>query len=197
MTIAEKIDHSTLTVKPAAEETALLAAEVESMSPGESLRTTLRERLGDMYRGGGPVYLAIYSIRRLLGNTLEFIDRHLVAIEQKKCMVAPWTISARRYTPGDNKTLWNQYDWTQRGEEWNKSPEWKDRIIKELMLPNVPRGGAVAEIGPGGGRWTEVLRQRCAEVHVVDVSERALQICRERFADSTNIEYQLADGSAI
>ena len=175
----------------------VVPAGVVPAAPVEPTRNMLRKRLGNVYRSGGPYYLAAYSVRWLIANILEMTDRHLVTIEQKKCLVAPWTISARRYTTDENKSLWNRFDWTGRGERWTKSPDWKERILQELMLPNLVEGGTAVEIGPGGGRWTDVLRQRCSKVHVVDVSERALEICRERFADSTNIEYHITEGSRI
>jgi ubiquinone/menaquinone biosynthesis C-methylase UbiE len=125
------------------------------------------------------------------------IDDRLVRIEQRKLLIAPWTISARRFTSQENKQLWNEHDWSSRGEEWTRDNNWKQRVIDEFLLPHVPVGAAVVEIGPGGGRWTELLQARASRIVVVDVSERALQLCRERFARCSNIEFLLGDGHTI
>jgi hypothetical protein len=43
-------------------------------------------------------------------------------------------------------------------QQWTKA--WKDSVVARFLRPNVPEGGVVVEIGPGGGRWSEVLRKR-------------------------------------
>ena len=55
----------------------------------------------------------------------------------------------------------------------------------------------IAEIGPGGGKWTEFLQARCRTVYLVDVAEKPLELCRARFASATNIEYLLSDGRSL
>jgi hypothetical protein len=44
------------------------------------------------------------------------------------------------------------YDWSERGEEWNASPEWKRALIDDVLAKWIPEGVAVLEIGPGAGR---------------------------------------------
>jgi ubiquinone/menaquinone biosynthesis C-methylase UbiE len=121
----------------------------------------------------------------------------LAGIEQRKRLLAPWTISARRFTSAENKALWNTYDWSSRGEEWTKSSEWKAAMVRDVLMPNIPAGGVTVEIGPGGGRWTEVLQTRSTTLFVVDVSETALNVCRNRFGHCSNIEYLLTNGREI
>lgn len=156
-------------------------------------RQTFRAALKD----GGVWYTMLFAGRAIVDRLRDRLDDRLAGIEQRRSLVAPWTISARRFSMAENRALWNDHDWSSLGEEWTKSAEWKRAILEGFLEPNVPAGGAVVEIGPGGGRWTDVLRQRCAQVTVVDVSDRALQLCRDRFADSPNIEYLLADGGAL
>ena len=57
----------------------------------------------------------------------------------------------------ENRDRWERWDWTSLGEEWSASPEWKQGLVDDVLLPNIPPGGTVLEIGPGGGRWSEVL----------------------------------------
>jgi SAM-dependent methyltransferase len=139
----------------------------------------------------------LYVMRAVIDRTLGFLDRRLVSVEQRKRLVEPWTINARRYTAAENKRLWNEHDWSKRGEEWTKTPEWKEAVVAQFLLPNVPEGTSVLEIGPGGGRWTEILQRRAKHLFVVDVSERPIQLCRERFQACSNIDYFVGNGSTL
>lgn len=159
--------------------------------------TRVKSRLASTYRDGGAVYTLLYSTLLLGQGALKALERRVVEIERRREIAAPWSLSARRYTAADNKALWNTYDWSHRGEEWTKNFAWKTGLIENYLQPNVAEGGRVVEIGPGGGRWTQVLKNRCAHVTVIDVSEKALTICRERFREDSNIEYLLSDGRTI
>ena len=161
------------------------------------MQSEYSQRLKNVYHRGGLLYSTLYITRWLIGSVLDRMDLWLVAIEQRRRLVEPWTISSRRFTSTTNKKLWNEYDWSRRGEEWTKDQKWKEQIINEFILPNVPEGGAVLEVGPGGGRWTELLQQRVSRLYVVDVSERAIELCRERFADCPNIEFQVGKGASV
>lgn len=148
-------------------------------------------------KGGGVWYGLLYTCRAITDRLRDRFDERLAAIERKKGLVEPWTISARRFTAADLRRLYNEWDWSSRGEEWTISQEWKQGLIDEFMLPNIPRGGVIAEIGPGGGRWTEILQTRASKLFVTDVADQALANCRQRFAHCTNIEYLLGDGRTL
>lgn len=81
-----------------------------------------------------------------------------------------------------NERRWSEWDWSSRGEEWTLSAEWKQALVEDVLDRWVPAGGTALEIGPGGGRWTEYLLARAASLTLVDVSDRPLELCRERFA---------------
>ena len=55
----------------------------------------------------------------------------------------------------------------------------------------------VLEIGPGASRWSAALQPRARRLILVDVSERPLALCRERFAEARNVEYVLSAGSDL
>jgi SAM-dependent methyltransferase len=68
------------------------------------------------------------------------------------------------------------------------------------LLPRVHRhlpAGRVLEIGPGFGRWTSHLVSSSQHLTVVDLTERCIEHCRNRFADRTNIEYWTNDGQSL
>jgi ubiquinone/menaquinone biosynthesis C-methylase UbiE len=160
-------------------------------------QTKAWSRIRATLKAGGAYYTALYLTRRALDGMRSVLDRRLVAIEQKRCVVEPWSITAQRWTVQQNKQLWNTYDWSARGEEWTRDQAWKEQVVSKFLIPNMPEGGHYVEIGPGGGRWTEVLQARGARVLAIDVSERAVQLCRDRFAGRTNVEFHVGDGRSI
>ena len=84
-----------------------------------------------------------------------------------------------------------------RGEEWNASSEWKQALIDDVLARWIPAGAVVLEIGPGAGRWSEFLVERGSGLVLVDVSERPLKLCRERFKNDARIRYILSSGSDL
>jgi SAM-dependent methyltransferase len=101
---------------------------------------------------------------------------------------------ARSNSIDSNLEAWSYYDWSSRGEEWNPSPDFKDSLVAHVLEPNVPMGSRVLEIGPGGGRWTEVLLGRASHVTAVDLTPRCIELCRERFPDARNLDLFVNDG---
>jgi ubiquinone/menaquinone biosynthesis C-methylase UbiE len=130
---------------------------------------------------------------RRLGWAYE--DRRLTR-EQHRGVLGP---AHRRWRgPTDShRRYWADYDWSERGEEWNASPEWKQALIEEVLARWIPEDTTVLEIGPGAGRWSEVLSERANRLVLVDVSERPLELCRERFAGDERIRYILSTGSDL
>jgi len=108
-----------------------------------------------------------------------------------------------RYLPQRNNSIannlatWLTYDWSNRGEEWSNTPEWKNSLVEHVLKPHIPLGSRVLEIGPGAGRWTEHLIQRASHLIVVDLTPSCIKICKERFKEFQNIEYYVNDGSSL
>jgi ubiquinone/menaquinone biosynthesis C-methylase UbiE len=50
------------------------------------------------------------------------------------------------------------------------------------------------EIGPGGGRFTEVLLPKCRQLIAIDTSKTMLDLLRRRFANEERIDYRESDG---
>lgn len=96
-----------------------------------------------------------------------------------------------------NKKIWESWDWKAEGEEWTPSPEWKESVLEHILHPHMPKDGAIVEIGPGGGRWTETLLEVGSEVVAVDISEECLRVCRERFSDHENVTFVLTPGNEL
>jgi SAM-dependent methyltransferase len=112
-------------------------------------------------------------------------------------VLGPAHLRWRGNSSADNRLLWTGWDWSHGGEEWSFSPEWKDGLIHDVLERWIPGGAAVIEIGPGAGRWSDALASRASRLILVDVSERPLKLCRERFGEATNVEYVLSSGSDL
>ena len=179
-------------------------------------------RLFSIARAGGATYVALYLLRRgyqsvrrrvqripalnqrtmenidlTIGRRIESIEESLLHIERSRSIWAPWTVAAKRFTTDDNRQWWNRHDWSKRGEEWTTNVVWKSAIVEKYLIPFVPEGATVLEIGPGGGRWTEILRSRASRVYALDIAETPLRLCKERFQNDSMILCMLGDGRTI
>jgi len=73
-----------------------------------------------------------------------------------------------------------------------------DYIKKHLLDPYLPSCAAEGlEIGPGGGRLTELLIPRTRVLHLADISEAMLRHLRQRFAGVNNLHYYRTDGMTL
>ena len=92
------------------------------------------------------------------------------------------------------------YDWSERGDEWSQ-PWGGTRYLWSITI--FPRIQAflpsknILEIAPGFGRCTQFLKDFCDRLVVVDLSEKCIRACQERFRDCNNIEYHVNDGRSL
>ena len=96
-----------------------------------------------------------------------------------------------------NKEIWESWNWDAGGEEWSKSPEWKQSLTRCILEQEVPDRCRVLEIGPGGGRWTEPLLSRASEYLGVDISAKCVEHCRARFAANPNARFAVGSGNDL
>jgi len=100
-----------------------------------------------------------------------------------------------------NLSVWEQtWDWSGAGDEW--SSWWGDTpaLWHGALLPRLHAflpAAKILEIAPGYGRWTQYLKDACERLVVVDLAERCIDHCRERFATASNIEYHVNDGRSL
>lgn len=131
---------------------------------------------------------------RLLRWRIE--DRRLRR-EQDRGVLGPAHLRWRGNSALENRERWTEWDWSSGGEQWTASAEWKQALIDDVLKRWVAADTVVLEIGPGGGRWSAVLQPRARRLVLVDVSERPLALCRERFADRENVAYVLSAGNDL
>jgi SAM-dependent methyltransferase len=125
------------------------------------------------------------------------VQDYRLTAEQRRGVLGPAHLRWRENSPVENRRRWTGYDWGGRGEEWNVSPEWKQALIDNVLARWIPADSVTLEIGPGAGRWSEPLAARSSRLVLVDVSERPLELCRERFSGDERVDYVLSSGSAI
>lgn len=182
------------TVAPAARPTRnrRMDATVPHMSRGARLRYFLR--------WAGAEWTALYAARQALSRVLFRLNRRMMRLEEQRFLTGELTVSASFNTADRNAAMWNNYDWSQMGEEWSEHAlgykgfeprEWKRRIVAEVIEKYMPSDSVVLEVGPGGGRWTEHLLARNNRVVLVDVAERCLELCRARFDNDPRLSYCL------
>jgi hypothetical protein len=56
---------------------------------------------------------------------------------------------------------------------------------------------SILEIAPGFGRWTDKLKGLCQKLTVVDLSEKCIAACKERFSADEHILYHVNDGKSL
>lgn len=101
----------------------------------------------------------------------------------------------------ENKVAWDaEYPWEQQGDEWSRAwggvhMQWYGAILPRIKA-FVPTG-TVLEIAPGFGRWTQFLKDLCDSLIAVDLSEKAIDACRQRFASNPHVSLHVNDGKSL
>ena len=144
----------------------------------------------------GPRYvitdLALFGARLVQ----ERIEDVLLQIEGERGVLGPAHKRWRDNSAAANRQRWDEWDWSQLGEEWTVSKDWKRGLVEEV-LSIIPEGGTVVEIGLGGGRWSTILAPRSERLVVVYVSQTALDVVRDRLDGAGNVEFVLSTGSSL
>jgi 2-polyprenyl-3-methyl-5-hydroxy-6-metoxy-1,4-benzoquinol methylase len=101
----------------------------------------------------------------------------------------------------ENQQTWDgSYAWEQQGDEWSlfwgsAEAQWVGSILPRIH--GLISTGTILEIAPGFGRWTDYLRKYCEQLVVVDLSEKCIKACQQRFAAENNISYHVNDGKSL
>jgi ubiquinone/menaquinone biosynthesis C-methylase UbiE len=158
-----------------------------------ALLTALVRRM----RRFGPRYVAADLALRTARRVGERMEDTLLEIEGARGVLGPAHRAWRDNSAEENRERWNRWDWSRMGEEWTANEAWKQALVDEVLLPTIPPGRTVVEIGPGGGRWSVLLAPRAERLVLVDVAQRPLDLVAERLGGAGNVEYVLTDGSAL
>src|SRR4051812_30705357 len=97
-----------------------------------------------------------------------------------------------------NLSVWNQtWDWGTAGDEWSTWWGGTPALWYGGLLPRIHTfvpAGTILEIAPGYGRWTQYLKDLADQLVIVDLAQKCIDGCRQRFADADNISYHVNDG---
>lgn len=100
-----------------------------------------------------------------------------------------------------NREYWNdRYNWDRAGLEWSRPWGGPEAQWHCTVLPRIRRSvpaSTILEIGCGFGRWTFFLKDLCQRLVAVDISERCVSACRERFASYPSVECRVNDGLTL
>jgi ubiquinone/menaquinone biosynthesis C-methylase UbiE len=92
------------------------------------------------------------------------------------------------------------YDWPKRGDEWSDPWGGTFYLWAITIFPRIQSflpSKHILEIAPGFGRCTQFLKNFCDNLTIVDLSEKCINACKERFQDCENIEYYTNDGQSL
>ncbi len=101
----------------------------------------------------------------------------------------------------ENLQTWGQrYAWPKGGDEWSDvwggtEPLWWGTLFPRLR-PFLP-APVIVEIGPGFGRVTQYLQRFAERLLLVDLTQKCLDACRERFASLPHLAYFRTEGSTL
>lgn len=79
------------------------------------------------------------------------------------------------------------------GDDWGPE-DYVLHVIENYAAPYITPSSRVLEIGPGGGRYTNHLLSRCAELIGVDVSVKMVRRLLRRFQNQTNAQFLQGSG---
>lgn len=148
-------------------------------------------------RLAGPLRRSAASARGVPRRVRWALEDRRLTLEQRRGVLGPAHLAWSDNSAAENRKRWTEWDWGHGGEEWNVSQEWKRALIEDVLERWIPEGAVVLEIGPGAGRWSEVLVERSSRLVLVDVSERPLELCRQRLGDAADVELVLSSGTDL
>lgn len=103
-------------------------------------------------------------------------------------------------TIAENSQAWGHYDWQRAGDEWSEAWGGTPALWSFTILPRIRNflpTGRLLEIAPGYGRCTAHLKDLAEHTQIVDLEQRCVDACKERFRDTRNIEYFVNDGESL
>ncbi len=134
----------------------------------------------------GFLWTIYYLFRRYFLKFANFFESRMGKIENKKSIAGCNSIR-------QNVEFWDNYNWKNSGEEWTQSKEWKEKFVKKIIDENIKPNSMILEVGPGAGRWTQYLIDLSRKLILVDVSQKCLDVCRNKFNSVKYIEYKLLE----
>ncbi|MGF1445268.1 MAG: class I SAM-dependent methyltransferase [Pikeienuella sp.] len=141
-------------------------------------------------RENGPVWLGTTALYLLASQAAVALHGSMEAQRRRRGLPGLNSLAL-------NRQIWEGWDWSAGGEEWTPSEAWKASLVAAILVPQIPEGQRVLEIGPGAGRWTGPLLDRAASLVGVDISAASVEACRLRFADDPRAAFYQTGGADL
>ncbi len=101
----------------------------------------------------------------------------------------------------ENKNSWDgHYDWKYGGEEWSHFWGSSWMLWHGTLRPRIARYipcETIVEIAPGFGRISQFLIPLSKNLIAVDLAEKCVKACRERFAALPSAKFVQGDGKSL
>jgi len=100
----------------------------------------------------------------------------------------------------ENLFMHNNYGWPQEGHEWSLPWHGTETLWRGTLFPRIQSfvpADTILEIAPGFGRITSYLLNFCKNLAVVDLTERCIEACRNKFSIYSHITYHVNDGKSL
>lgn len=115
--------------------------------------------------------------------------------KRRKTVAEGWDIYARRRRDEVGELWWSKPE--KMGLDVERPEDVVPYLDEKVFSPFLGTCETILEIGPGGGRFTDILLPKCKRLIAVDTSAAMLEMLRERFAGDDRVEYQLGDGRGL
>lgn len=167
---------------------------IEALKSVENRWGKIRKKIKER----GLLLTILFTLRRL---QKKLADKLVIWKNKIKPSAEQQNIDLPSHSVEQNRLMWNNYDWSQSGEEWTLDAQyrgldplrWKNDLINEMILKYIRKNSIILEIGPGAGRWTEFLYPLAKNLIVADISKKCLDICKKRFNSVDKIDYHIID----
>ncbi|MBA2524584.1 MAG: class I SAM-dependent methyltransferase, partial [Pyrinomonadaceae bacterium] len=103
-------------------------------------------------------------------------------------------------TISENQKVWTNRTWRQQGDDWSRGWAGTELLWWGTILPRIHAFApteSILEIAPGFGRFTQHLKDLCHHLTVVDLTEKCIEACEQRFASCSHITYYVNDGKSL
>lgn len=90
-------------------------------------------------------------------------------------------------------------EWTDPAARGSELPpeQWLRQLDQEIFAPFLGTCEVLLELGPGGGRFTELLLPKCRRLIAADTSRMMLVLLRRRFPNDPRLEPLHLDGKGL
>ena len=138
----------------------------------------------------GPAWFTLFLFEKISKNITPFFYKKRIRYETKNQL------------PGFNSTAynykeWSNYNWNTEGEEWSSSQAWKNGLVNDVLDRYIQKDKTILEIGPGGGRWSELLAQRSGKLILVDLTEKSIEVCRGKLKAFSHCSFYTNNGTNL